>query len=155
MEALNPALKSLKNVSELFLKDLSALPEEAFAKSFGSKVRTVADIVYEVNLVNDHMGMEVRGETAFPWPHGGWIKAPEGFSTKVTVIAAFEASSKKIVATFEGFSNEEMEATILTEEGKATRIEQCRFATLHLWYHLGQLNYVQTLLGDDAWHWQE
>ncbi len=57
------------------------------------------------------------------------------------------------MATVEGMSSEELNATILTEEGETTRFERCRFMTLHVWYHSGQLNFIQTLLGDDAWHW--
>jgi len=149
-----PVATSLKNACVLFLKDLQALPEEAFDKSFGPKVRTLADIVYEVNLVNDHVGMVIRGEEPFVWPDGGWIKAPEGFGGKQAVIDAFKRSSDQVVTTAEGFSSEEMDGKIQTEDGETTRAERCRFMTLHLWYHLGQLNFVQTLLGDDEWHWK-
>jgi hypothetical protein len=149
-----PVATSLKNACVLFLKDLRALPEDAFDKSFGPKVRTLADIVYEVNLVNDHVGMVIRGEEPFVWPDGGWIKAPEGFGGKQAVIDAFTKSSDKAVATAEGFSPDEMDGKIQTEDGETTRAERCRFMTLHLWYHLGQLNFVQTLLGDDEWHWK-
>ena len=148
-----PAAKSLKSACEMFIKDLQALPEEVYDKSFGPKVRTLADIVYEVNLVNDHVGMVIRGEEPFEWPEGGWIRAPKGFGGKEAVIAAFVQSSNKIVATAEGFSPEEMEGKVQTEHGETTRVERCRFMTLHLWYHLGQLNFIQTLLGDDEWHW--
>ncbi len=40
----------------MFLQDLEALPESAFEASFGGVTRTIPDIVYEVNLVNDHVG---------------------------------------------------------------------------------------------------
>ncbi|AIE86013.1 hypothetical protein OP10G_2645 [Fimbriimonas ginsengisoli Gsoil 348] len=137
------------------MKDLQALPEEAFKKDFGGKTRTVADIVYEVNLVNDHVGMVIRGEEPFVWPEGAaWIKAPEGFGAKDDVIAAFQKSSEKIISTVDAYSVEELEAPLQTEDGETNRAERCRFMTLHVWYHGGQLNFIQTLLGDDAWHWK-
>ena len=146
--------KSLKNACGLFLKDLQALPEDAFDKSFGPKVRTVADIVYETNLVNDHAGLTIRGEEPFKWPVEQWIKAPAGFSGKETVVQAFKESSERIVATAESYTDEGLQETIDDREGGTTnRAERCRFMTLHLWYHLGQLNFIQTLLGDDVWHW--
>ncbi len=153
MDTCTPVVNSLKNACTLFLKDLRALPEETFDRRFGPKVRTISDIVYEVDLVNDHVGMVIRGEEPFTWPDVQWPLAPEGFAGKEKVIAAFIESSERIVATAESFTVEEMEAPLLTEGGETTRTERCRFMTLHLWYHLGQLNYVQTLLGDDAWHW--
>jgi len=152
MDVKKVALNGLKSACKLFLTDLQALPEEAFSQSFGPATRTVADIVYEVNLVNDHVGMVIRGEKAFEWPEG-WIKAPEDFRTKEAVVSGFEASSQKIIATIESFSAEELESSIVTDDGETTRFERCRFMTLHVWYHSGQLNFVQTLLGDDKWHW--
>ena len=135
------------------MQDLQALPEDTFTKKFGPNTRTVADIVYEVNLVNDHVGMVLRGEEPFAWPDGPWITAPANFDTKEAVISAFEASSEKIVATADSFSEEDLATTVTTEHGDKTREERCRFMTLHLWYHSGQLNFIQTLLGDVAWHW--
>ncbi len=146
--------RALKKACELFLKDLNALPEEAYTKDFGAKTRNVADIVYEVNLVNDHIGMVIRGEKPFEWPDEGWIKAPADFHTKAVVIAAFEKSSAKIVETADSFSTEEMEAKFVDEERETTRSERCYFMALHLWYHCGQLNFIQTLIGDDEWHWK-
>ena len=145
--------QSLKDACRLFLIDLEALPEDAFDRRFAPKARTVADIVYEVNLVNDHVGMVIRNETPFEWPGGGWPTAPENLRTKDEVVASFKASSDRIVATAEGFTPEQMAAPLVTEEGTTDRAERCRFMVVHLWYHLGQLNFVQTLLGDDAWHW--
>ncbi len=154
MEKTIPA-KSLKNACAIFLKDIQSLPEEAFTKSFGPTTRTVADIVFEVNLVNDHVGMVIRGEEPFTWPEEQWIKASAGFTSKDQIVKAFQDSSEKIVATAEAFSADEMEAKLQTDEGETTRAERCRFMTLHLWYHSGQINFIQTLLGDSAWHWQE
>ncbi len=148
------AARVLKNAFKLFLQDLQALPEDACDKSFGKATRTVADIVYEVNLVNDHVGMVIRGEKPFDWPEDGWIKAPEDFRTKEAVVGGFEKSSAKILETVSAYSDEELAAKFKTEDGETTRDERCRFMTLHLWYHSGQLNYIQTLLGDDAWHWK-
>jgi len=148
------ALGGLKGAFGIFLKDLNALPDEAFENNFGGKTRTVADIVYEVNLVNDHVGMVMRGEEPFIWPEGGWITAPKEFTTKAVIVKAFEDSSQKILATVEAFEPGEIEAPLETEDGITDRFERCRFMTLHVWYHSGQLNYVQTLLGDDGWHWK-
>ncbi len=138
----------------MFLQDLQALPEEAYSQSFGPVCRTVADIVYEVILVNDHIGMVLRGEEPFEWPDKGWIKAPEEFRGKDVVIDAWEKSCEKIVATAEAFSDAELEETVETEQGPRTRTERFRFIGLHTWYHMGQLNFIQTLRGDDAWHWK-
>jgi hypothetical protein len=153
MDAKATAVSGLKGIFRLFLIDLESLPDVAYTRQLGPKTRTVADIVYEVNLVNDHVGMVIRGEEPFSWPEGDWIKAPVGFNTKDKVVGAFKSSSDRFVATAESFTSEQFDETIKTEEGETTRFDRCRFVTLHTWYHSGQLNFIQTLLGDDAWHW--
>ncbi len=148
------ATKTVRGAFRLFLIDLNALPEEAFHQKFGAKTRTVADIVREVNMVNDHVGMTIRGEEPFVWPDAGWIVAPTEWTTKALVIAAFEESSSKIIETVAAFSEEDLEKTVPSDGGgEATIRSRCQFMALHTWYHSGQLNFIQTLLGDDGWHW--
>lgn len=145
--------KSLRWVCETFLKDLKALPEEAFTHPFGGKARYVADIVYEVNLVNDHIGMVIRNEEPFDWPEGGWIKAPSEFAGKDHIVGAFEQSWARIQATADALTEADLVTTVDTEWGPRTREERVRFMAWHVGYHDGQLNFIQTLLGDDVWHW--
>ena len=152
MESKEIALRGLQGAFGLFSKDLDALPEDAFDRCLGGKARTVADIVHEVNLVNDHIGLTMRGEPLFDWPEG-WITAPDGQRSKETVIHAFKLSSDRIVSTVEAMTDEQLAGTVQTEQGETTRFERCRFMQVHTWYHSGQLNFIQTLLGDDGWHW--
>lgn len=152
MNVREPLISALRGACHIFLADLRALPEEAYDKSFGPTSRTVADIAYEVNMVNDHVGMALRGEEPFAWP-GGYIRAPEDFKEKSVVLAAFKESKAKLLATIEAMSEADFETTIETERGPKTGFERCQFMTAHMWYHSGQLNYIQTLIGDDGWHW--
>jgi uncharacterized damage-inducible protein DinB len=147
------AIRGLKGSSRMILQDLAALPEDAFDKSFGEKTRTVADMIFEVNLVNDHVGMVIRGEEPFAWPEDGYVKAPPDFRGKELVIAAFEESSERIIATVEAFSEAHVEEIIEVDGQDTTRFDRCQFVIRHMWYHSGQLNFIQTLLGDDGWHW--
>lgn len=139
--------------SKRFLEDLDALPESAFTHSFGPATRTVADIVYEVNLVNKHVAMTLRDEEPFAWPEGGWITAPEGFDSKSVVTEAFRSTSEMVLSTLEGLSEEQFLELQATDQGEKTRLQQCQFMSMHVWYHSGQLNFIQTLLGDSDWHW--
>lgn len=152
MDAKTVATAGLDRACSIFLQDLRALPEEGFCKKFGEKTRTVADIVYEVNMVNDHAGMVMRGETPFPWPEG-WITAPSDFCQKEQIIAAFEESSQRVRETVASFTSEQLEAPMTTPEGESTAFASARFLTIHLWYHSGQINFIQTMLGDTKWNW--
>ena len=146
------AFNMVKGSFHLLSKDLENLPDEAYSQSFGPACRTVADLIYEVNMVNDHVGLTIRGEELFDWPEG-WIKAPADFQSKDAVIAGFKSSSEKFLATIEGFSEADMLTPLLSDGKETNRFERCRFVALHNWYHSGQLNFIQTLLGDGAFHW--
>lgn len=152
MESLPTAIKGLKSALSIYEKDLQALPDDAFARSLGGKARTVADITHEVCLVNDHIGLTMTGGELFDWPEG-WITAPADLQTKERCISAFQASAKGVISIVEGWSEEDLKVKVQTEHGETDRAERCRFMALHLWYHSGQLNFIQTLLGDDDWHW--
>ena len=153
MEIRTTTLTSLKGAFGAFQQDIEAIPEDAISRSFGPQTRTVADIVYEVNMVTDDIGMVLRGETPEPWPEGGWVRAPADFNTKQVVLDAFIRSSQRFLAMAEAYSEADFERTVQTEHGERSRFQRCQFVALHIWYHSGQLNYIQTLLGDDAMHW--
>ena len=153
MEMKDIAVKALKGACKVFLQDLSALPEAAFTHHFGGTSRTVADVVYEVNMVNDHIAMTIRGEEPFAWPDG-WITAPDDFASKRDVVQAFQKSSTQCIELFESLTEADFEKTVQTEHGETNVFERCRFMSMHIWYHSGQINFIQTLLGDDKWHWQ-
>lgn len=153
MDIQKSAVSVVKGACTILLKDIKSMPEEAFTKSFGPETRTAADIIYEVILVNDHIGMVIRGEDPFEWPDGGWIKAPAEFCTKEIILTSFENSSAKTIATVEAFTGEDLSSTVETEHGQTTKFERCQFMALHMWYHSGQLNFIQTLLGDGKWNW--
>ncbi len=143
----------MERAVKAFHADLEALPESAFTKSFGEKARTVADIVHEINLVNDHLGRSVRGDEPTVIPQEGWITAPADFTEKAQIIKSFDDIVAEQVATVEKMTEQELEEIIPTDFGDVTKFERLLFIPIHIYYHSGQLNYIQTLLGDDDFHW--
>lgn len=146
------AVKGLARAIDHFAKDLDALPEDAFDRCFGGKARTVADIVHEVNLVNDDVVRSLRGEPMMDWPEG-WVTAPADQRTKATVTEAFARSSQQALDLANSLTEADMARPIKTEHGETHAFERVRFMATHVMYHSAQLNYIQTLLGDDGWHW--
>ncbi|MGC4043376.1 MAG: hypothetical protein QM758_06195 [Armatimonas sp.] len=152
MDTKEKTLSSLSRVFHFFSQDIEALPEEAFARSQGGKARTVADIVHEVNLTNDCLRQHLLGEPVLIRPNAQ-TTAPDDLNTKDAVMQSFKTSSGQVIQAVKQLSVAQMEETIPGETGEGTRADHCRAMTVHLWYHSGQLNYIQTLLGDDAMHW--
>jgi hypothetical protein len=152
MDTKDATLQSVTRVFRFFLQDLENLPEDAFKKSLGGKARTAADIAYEVRLTNERLCRDLRGlpseEAPNPWTH-----APEDVRSKDAAIASFRTSSEEVLQLIERLSREELEEVVPGVLGEARRADHCRAMTVHLWYHSGQLNFIQTLLGDSAIHW--
>src|SRR6185369_16122359 len=96
--------------------------------------RTIADIVHEINMVNDREVKEIRGEKPSDWPDG-WVVAPAEMKTKKDVIDAFEASAKNTLDAAESFTSEKLEEPLMAPDGETTRFAKFRFITLHNWYH--------------------
>lgn len=154
MDLLESATRSFDQISGMFLKDLDALPQDAFTRHFGGKARTVADIVFEVNDVNDYFGASLRGEKTPEWDMDrGWLRAPEDFNKKEDVIAAFKASTSRLKDTIASFTSEQLDTPIPGEPNGRTYYSRIMFLGMHMMYHSGQLNFAQTILGDDEWHW--
>jgi uncharacterized damage-inducible protein DinB len=152
MELKTHARKELADALGAFEQDLQALPEEAFAHAFGGKSRKVCDIVHEIVLVNDKICQLLRGETVDSWPDS-WVVAPEELRGKEASMAAFQAGRDRALATVDGLSEDQMLEPMPSQNGETNRFRRCQFMILHIWYHSGQLNFIQTLLGDDGWHW--
>jgi hypothetical protein len=152
MEFKAHARKEVADALSIFEQDLDALPEEAFDHSFGGKSRKVCDITHEVVIVNDKICQLLRGETVDSWPES-WITAPEGLRTKAETMGAFREGRDRVLATIDGLTEDQMLEPMPSERGETNRFKRCQFMSLHVWYHSGQLNFMQTLMGDDGWHW--
>jgi uncharacterized damage-inducible protein DinB len=149
-----PALENLINsTADMVMKDLEALPEEAFAKKFDGKARTVADIVYELVVVNDFLCKKYLGDEPIEFEFNGWLTAPDDFQAKDVVVAGMKESIEKVKSALSEATEDVLAKVNETPQGPKTTGEQLQFIGVHMAYHSGQFNYIQTLLGDDGWHW--
>lgn len=152
---VNTKEKTLNSVTRLFrffLQDLENLPADVFDKSLGCKARTVTDIAYEVRLTNERLCRDLQVQPSAEQPNA-WVIAPEDIRTKEATIRSFQTSCEQVLQLIEQMSLEEMEEVVPGVLGEASRADHCRSMTVHLWYHSGQLNFIQTLLGDSEIHW--
>jgi hypothetical protein len=138
---------------KILLMDLEAVSEKAFSGSLGGCARNASDLMYEVCLVNEHIRLTVCGEELFDWPSGGWLKAPVHLVGKEAIITHVTESRDTLLASIERFTDTQMLEPFQDEGRTTTRFERYQFISHHMWYHSGQLNFMQTLLGDDQWHW--
>ena len=152
MTTKEKTLSTVTRVFRFFQQDLENLPADVFDKSLGGKARTVADIAYEVRLTNERLCHDLQGQPSSEQPNA-WAIAPEEARTKEATIQSFQTSCEQVIQLIERMSPEELEEVVPGVLGEASRADHCRSMTVHLWYHSGQLNFIQALLGDSDMHW--
>ena len=141
----------LRQAATFYSKDVMALSDEAFNSSFAGKARRPVDFTYEVIYVNRRIAAMFRGEE-FGASGEGWMVAPEGWNSREQAVEELKASVDEVISEWEKLTDEQR----LEKKGEgmfAAPYDRMTMACVHMFHHGGQLNYVQSLHGDDEMHW--
>jgi hypothetical protein len=160
MSALQP-IAQLRGFTELaytvFAKDLKALPDDKLNAGCGESGRAPLHIAAECGLVNQRVAGYLRGEE-LPRP------SPE---EREALLCSFDTREKALAFLEEGTQTllkalEELDENTLGDvdekffEGMPmSRFSVAQLPAVHMMYHDGQLNYIQTLYGDKQMHWRD
>lgn len=144
-----------RRVAGMYVKDLRALSDEGFAKPFGSKTRSAQDFSAEVAGFNGMVASIIGGEK-FEMPSDERRAAyTASLDTRDKAIAAVQASAEALAKAIEtGGDN----LTVMTQAPWGEPLSVFQLATIavnHMMYHDGQLNFLQSLHGDDQIHWMD
>lgn len=154
METLKEHLTGkLEFAKKAYAGDLRAMAEEQLTTGQGGSARAPADFTYEVVSINNRISKRMRGEDPGEFKFEGWMTAPDDFRNKETIIEQFEQSVDGVLTAFASVSEEDMFRKIETPSGETSPMDLAGFAAAHMTYHDAQLNYIQTLKGDEEMHW--
>lgn len=142
----------LVNALERYSKDLTAIPEEKFSDCPGV-ARSAADFTVECTRINLHMAGLLRGETPEPLTRGAWVRATPELQEKTVCLQEFDTASSQLLDAFDAIPEDALGNPMGGQFSSMSAIELAHFATVHINYHDGQLNYIQSYLGDDSIHW--
>ena len=143
----------LEWAKKTYAGDLRAMDEEQLTKSSGGTSRSAADFTYEIVTINKRISKRLRGEDPGEIKFDGWVKAPETFQSKDTIVKELEESITDIIEAFAKVPEEEMFRKIETPNGETSPMDLAGFAAMHMTYHDAQLNYIQAMNGDEKVHW--
>ena len=146
-------VESLERVLKFYVNDLEAIDDARLGQSLGGTARKPIDFTYEVAFVNRRIAKRLRGEDPGPFDSEGWITAPEAFQTKAEAIAELKASVEEVLTAWKALPDSELDREIVTPGGNSNPFKMMSMAVNHTNYHDAQLNYIQSLLGDDEMHW--
>jgi hypothetical protein len=141
----------------MFVKDIKAIPEDKLNVPPGAGGRSPLHIAAECAVVNQRVAGYLRGEE-IPRP------SPEereallcSFDTREKVLAFLEEGTQTLLKTLE-----ELDENTLGDSDEEffkgmpmNRFSVAQLPAMHMMYHDGQVNYIQTLCGDDKMHWRD
>jgi hypothetical protein len=150
----------LRGRAEMILKgfecDFAALDHDQLLSSFAGKARTPYDLAYEVAKVNRRIAVRMSGGDPGPWePTEGWTVAPAEMNDKAHMQSELATTAAELLAAWDRVPEGELHRTIPLPNGSTSPIDLMFMSCFHTSYHAGQLNYVQTLYGDDQMHWSD
>ena len=145
-------IKFLGQVCYLYMKDLSFIPADKFDASPMGVARTPLNITVECISFNDWARRTIEGETVEM--HGDFSAFNEQFNTVEKASAGMQESTDKLVAALSALDDEGLNRLApVPWDPTMTVFGLAHTAATHVFYHDGQLNYIQCMLGDDKIHW--
>lgn len=142
----------LQAVTGMTIADINAIPDEKWTQSFGGCVRsanhlladTVTNCMWTTAILKGensscYNDMEALGET---------------FVDKAAGVDAFKTASDDLANAIRSASDEILNSVVNAPWGMPTPVMTlAHISVSHVWYHDGQFNYIQSLLGDEKVHW--
>jgi hypothetical protein len=147
--------KGIKEVGKTYVGDLRAMPQEVLGQSPGGAARTPFDYSYEIALINKRISHRLRGEDPGPWQFAEqkWVTCPPDLADKDKMIKFVEDSFAELDTAWAAFDESELLTPIKLPQGETNAYDLASMAFAHAVYHDGQLNYAQSISGDDEMHW--
>ena len=141
---------------ETYLKDMAFIPEEKLSVSPMGRARPVLEFTAEVIGFNQFVSKALSGQEV-AMPSDEERKAFfDSVSSRDLAKSMLVDSVQEIVSSLERLDEAELteEVTMYWGAG-ASKLNVANMAAAHMGYHDGQLNYVQSLFGDDVNHWAD
>lgn len=145
-----------KQLTHMFCIDLKHIPAQCFTEPHGGKARTVADLCAEVSGLNMMVVGALTGVET-PMPTDEERAAYTATLTNAEACIHAIRSSGEALAQAIADTSEATFTEMFTAPWGMT-VSKYQFANMivnNIWYHDGQLNYLQSLHGDDQVHWME
>lgn len=159
MPALNPIhhlQEFTKQAHHFMTKDLQALPEDKQNACPGGCARTPLNVIAECAMVHRMVGDFLRTGKAERIPAEERDAHLNSFDTMEKALAYLDRETQYLLGVLETL--DENTLGDVSEEPLGfpmTRFGLAQLPAMHMMYHDGQLNYIQSLYGDDKVHWRD
>jgi hypothetical protein len=144
----------MKGLTGMFSADINAIPDDKWTATFGGCTRPTNELVADAMSLLQWCTEALKGNIVSD-SEGSMMKALAAeISTKGAAVAKFAEVADEFVAALSQASDEALATEVMPPwQMPAPLFMLAQIAVSHVWYHDGQLNYIQCLLGDEKIHW--
>lgn len=154
MGPMESAVKSIEHAAKHYMQDLDAMSEDQIMQSAGGSARKAVDFTFEVALINRRLAARLRGAEPPAQPDGDdWWTAPEELQSKVAITDYMRAAMDDLLDAAKSIPESEGGKLVGSPGHERPAFALAEFASMHTMYHDAQLNFIQSLSGDLAMHW--
>ena len=153
LDAVAELASFARSSADFYGKDLLALPASAYGQPYREGARTIQEVTAEVCGFNFYMTSALKGEApANPSKEerqafAATLDTPEKGAAAVK--ASTEALADSMLANRDAFS----EMIPAPWGAEISKFGMALIAINHIMYHDAQINYLQSLHGDQEMHW--
>jgi len=147
-------LSQLTQITDAYVSDLGFIPADKMTVSPMGKARTPVDFTAECAGFNFMVAKTLAGEAIQPRSDEERQAYYASLDTYDKAVVEFKKSVEALKTGLEGATEEHLFSETTTPWGMTVTVYRLlTMAMGHMMYHDGQINYIQSLYGDDQNHW--
>jgi hypothetical protein len=144
-------IEQIKDAQHHLLVALKYTPDEKLDWVPMGKAKTPREIAAECAMMEKGAVSLIEGGTIDAPAQG---LEPEGHATREGLLKLLDESLQELASTAEGLTAEQLGEERQVPWGADTVAGLLEKVQFHTIWHVGQLNYIQTLWGDTDMHWE-
>ncbi|HRK20693.1 MAG TPA: hypothetical protein PLX06_02735 [Fimbriimonadaceae bacterium] len=144
----------LNGLQGMYSADIRAIPDDKWDATFGGCTRSACEVTADAISLLDWTTKALQGNPPADYGPGNMDAMKAQCATKDAATAKLASSIADFNAALNAASDDTLNAVVTPPwQMDAPMFMLCQIAVSHIWYHDGQLNYIQCLLGDEKVHW--
>ncbi len=144
----------LQGLSDMYTADITAIPEDKLTWVPGGCARPANSITAEVIMMCKYAASICRGEEPELKEMEGLQQIADGMTTHAVLVKGIQDAIAEFSTALTSATPETLNKVITPPwQMDAPVYMIAQIMVSHIWYHDGQLNYIQSLLGDEKVHW--
>lgn len=144
----------LQGLTGMYTADIQAIPDDQWNATHGGCTKSARDVTADAIGMLDWTTEALKGNVIGLQESYVTEQLKGVCGTKDGACAKLASASKAFAEALASASDDALNGMVTPPwQMDAPLFMIAQIAVSHLWYHDGQLNYIQCLLGDDQVHW--